>query len=178
MKSNKKLFLALTLIIISALAATSISYAFWLSSVNTPADKDSNITVTIGEGEAATTTIDLLDQTGTATGLSPTNQLTITVPVQWKSENTDASDYTGTLSVEVDTATGIKIDSSTTYASLITANPATGQTITLNGSAVNVTVTVSLASPTQAQFDAIAGKSVTIPLIFKVTSPTAPVTGG
>lgn len=178
MKSNKKLFLALTLIIISALAATSISYAFWLSAVNTPTDKDGSISVTIGTGEAATTTIDLETQSGTNTGLSPTNSLTITVPVEWKSDNTDASNYTGTLSVEVDTVTGIKIDDSTTNATLITATPVTGQKITLNGAAINVTITVSLTDPTQEQFNAIKGKQVTIPLIFKVASPTAPVAGG
>lgn len=179
MKNNKKLLLALTLIIISALAATSISYAFWLSSVKPPNDKDDSISVTIGNGTEATTTITLGSKTGLGT-LNPgsDNKLTITVPVKWTTDNTDATGYTGTLSVVVDTAEGksIKIGDDDTYKDLIVVTPDTPKNITINDTNfVDVTITVSLTEPeNQTIYDAIKGKTVTIPLIFKVTSPTAP----
>lgn len=162
---NKKRNLIVSLLLVLSLAFTAATYAYWSSTVNVTQAPDSAENIEVGVGESASTTVlvtptednGVLVPSGKAQG-TQVEELTYTFEVIWEATDVDASGALGTLSV-VASANHALFNVSTVYDSNIVAG----------GSAVLVTVTVTLTEPAnQIEYDEVAGNNFTLTVTFDV----------
>ena len=195
MKKSTRLIILATLTLTICLT-TTLSLVFWSNSqINTPDNTVNLPQLEIGTGASATLTINfgttlrvgggtdaLIPQTLSPTS-GQTTQIQYTVPVTWTApagdQSTIVAGKTGTLSASVNS---IKVagDAATDYKTatgvsslplfVVTFAHAPNTTITANSGTVTTTVTVKMNEPLdQTQYNAIAGKQITINLLFSVT---------
>lgn len=189
MKKTKKLLLVALLMFLVA-AATGGAYAYWAGSVNTPTAESDVVSVKVGEAKALATELTL--NSGSVTDgkyLVPTGQLAnstlpsdapagaelkesivVTYQVDWEASGTGSADgATGTLTAEVDSSVGIKInDNATSLISVAFAYQGSSQSIVL-GTTKTVTVTITMSEPAnKTEYDAVINQPITIPIKFSV----------
>jgi len=183
----------LVILMLVACLTTTLSLVFWSSGqINTPTKTVDLATLEIGEGGSATLTLNLTPSGGSANTLVPKNipalpgettSVQYTVAVTWTTpvgdEATVVSGKTGTL---VPSVNSIKVaGSETEYKNVTGLNApnllfqvsfahAPSSTITANSGTVTTTVTVQMDEPLDSdQYNAIAGKQISIQLLFSVT---------
>lgn len=168
MKSKK---LAIGLLVMLALVVTTGTFAFWASSVTGNNDSATG-TVTIGTGDAVTTTVVVNDETSggplVPVGFTGTNDVDLTFGVDWT--GTGAEGATGTLAVTVDSIEVGGVD----YSGLFTVTVVSGTgAITVDGTTQNVVVNVEFTNEPadQTEYNAVAGNDVVVTLTFTVTTP-------
>jgi len=171
MKSKK---LAIGLLVMLALVVTTGTFAFWASGISGN-NNSATGTVNVGTGEAVTTTVNVSAQSGgvlVPSGRATTGQVetvTLTFPVTWVEDGTNNS-FDGNSATLAASISNIQINGSATYASLVNTSISNPGSITLDGSAVNVEITVTLTEPSnQTEYDAVAGQAITFDVTFTVT---------
>lgn len=178
MKKNKGLrALLLALLLIVSIGGI---YAYWAGEVSNPSDDTENLNVTIGQGQNVQTTLDVTSalanegkklvpagKTAVSVGGKEANveSLKATYTVKWTEDTTniitEQDKIEGTLKVDA------KSNDSTGLVQ-VQVDPASA-TITADGQAVEVTVTVTMNEPAdKAQYDQIAGQNITVDLTFSV----------
>ncbi|MDO5302098.1 MAG: hypothetical protein Q4E76_06335 [Tissierellia bacterium] len=180
-KNSKKVLIPMYLL--GLLIIGSLGFSWWGGLVNDPdsATKDSP-GIVVGEGEAVSTEINLGD-IANATGkkLVPegrvnqsvggaeanTESYTFEIPVTWKEE--DGNGMTQGVTGIITATAGPVTTSSSGGADLINVDVATGQSITLDGAAVNVPVTVTMDEPaTKDAYEAIKDATITFDVTVSV----------
>jgi hypothetical protein len=179
MKSRK---LGIALLLMLALVVTSGTFAYWASSISGDAATQSGASVTIGEGNAVTTTVTVTGPTaGGATGLVPTayaatagveDTATFTYAVDWDADSAEAgSGFTGDLAVtfsnkSLGTLTPAEIDAMFNF--VVTSGDGA---ITEGAAPGNVVITVTFATEpaTQAIYNEVALGTLTFDATFTVT---------
>ena len=173
MKSRK---LAIGLLLLLAMVVTTGSFAYWASSITGDSDVVA-ASVTIGTGNAVTTTItvdDLADTSGlipTAYGVAGTDDTAVlTLPVAWDADLGGADGSTGTLAVVLDsytlgTLTELQIDAMFS----ITVTSGTGA-IT-EGTPQNVVITIVFGTEpgTKTIYDQVDLGTLAMSFTFTVT---------
>ena len=179
MKSRK---LGIALLVLLAFVTTTGSFAYWASSVTGPTAGETVGTVTVGTGNAVTTSFTLDNSTSTGGLLVPATQLansaagavssvTVTYDVLWSetSGQLGGTSSTATLTVTpVVTLTDSLGASVTTQAvlDLITVTPNVGNTSSLDLNAATASTlswTITMSEPNnQAEYDEIAGGEITV----------------
>lgn len=173
MKSRK---LGIALLIMLAFVVTTGTFAYWASSV-VGTDSTNTATVTIGSGDAVTTSLTITDQTSAGplvpVGHSGTNSVTLTFPVTWTSDNDAAADNVfGLLDVTVDS---IEMSDGYDVSGLFTVTIDGGASI--SGQAieedvaqtVTVVVTFTNEPADQAEYNEVASQDLVVTLSFDVT---------
>lgn len=160
----KKRTLFIVALVVLLLGSTVGAYAYWDNLQQTQAE-----TITIGAGTTLTVTADAVAPAGK-----------VLVPAGTVIKADDVEEIVLTYNVKLDkaavanlnlavVASNIKINDSTTNASLVTVDVSLASA-TVNNSDVVVTVTVTLSEPgTQAIYDAIINQDITFDLTFTAT---------
>ena len=186
MKSRK---LGIGLLLMLAFVVTTGTFAYWASGVSAPADEVVTENISIGEGNAVSTTIDLTNNSTLGT-LVPADQsansvgttvesISLSYSILWEEDNTE-SQLDGTTTTATITATPVVTvldengDASSASGLVnVTAGASNPSTVTLDGSAVVFTYTVTLTEPAnQVEYDAIANGDITIVITWELTSVT------
>ncbi len=166
--------LGIVLLVMLALVVTTGTFAYWASGVsgnNTSGEG----TITVGSGETVTTTVNLSAATiGTGNlvpagkaGTGEVETIDIQFDVDWDSTGQDASGLTGDLAVSVDSVLNT---SSADVSSLFNVAGLTGYTLTTDGAAQTVTLTITMNEPAnQTEYDSVATEDVTFTFTFTVT---------
>lgn len=174
---TRKTVLVLLLLVIASISA-SLTFTYWSSGVNGN-DKTVAGEVTIGEGLAAETVVNVVNQTSTGP-LVPVGQLanspsgsvdsvSLTFAVDWDSAVTNtATGAQGTLSAVVG---AVSIDGSGEYASLVnTTVTIANNVLVADGDAKEVVVTFTLNNPAdKTAYEAVAEKDIVANITFTVT---------
>lgn len=183
-KNQLMLTIALLVLMFIAVVAGGI-YSYWAGTILAPTEATRNRDITVGQAENVTTTIDITEALGTKKLVPPgmvavsvggaddnVDSFVDTFNVTWSETGTviSASDnISGTLAV---TATpSLTGTDAVDYSTLVnvTVNPASSA-IVLDGTAVPVTVTVTLTEPANATvYNAIINQTITLDLTFNVT---------
>jgi hypothetical protein len=183
MKSRK---FGIGLLVMLAFVVTTGTFAYWASGVAEPADEVVTETITIGEGNEVTTSIDLTNNSTLGT-LVPANQsgnsvgttvesITLSYNILWEEDGTQTQ-LADTTTTGVITATPIVTvttggnDVTATVGSLVVVTPggSNPSSITLDGSAAIFTYTVTLTEPTtQAQYDDLATGEIEIEITWVI----------
>lgn len=176
MKRNLVIGLLVTLLV----AVTGATFAFWASGLNVTQASDDAISITVGTGDTVTSTVSTNDPTVTTDALVPTtitpgagetNEIVITYNVTWAEVGSN-NGFDGTaydLEVSVN---NLLVGGVADSYDLVNAVVGGATSVTLDGSAAVVTVTVTLDEPlNQTQYDAVAGKTITFNVSFSVTVP-------
>ena len=181
MKQRK---LVIGLLVILAVAVSGFTFAFWAGSISVTQAGVESMNITIGEGEAVTTSVvigggantDVLVPTGrvndSANPESSSDSIELSFTVTWAgTENNTYDGQEGTLLAEV---SNIAIGGSgSAHSSLVGTLVGGDVTVIYNGTEATVTVTVTLAEPgTQAIYNDIIGEAITFDVTFTVTPPT------
>ena len=174
---NKKRGLAILLALTGLFATVGTSLAYWASSVSGNTQNATG-TIPVGTGDAVTTTVDVtaftsgkvLVPTGEVTDTATqTDSVAMIFPVTWTSTDGDGAGATGTLTVA---KTALTVGGGADTYDLVNVAIPGPVGITADAPATNVTVTVTLDEPAnQAQYDAVAGKTIVITFSFTVTLP-------
>lgn len=172
---QKKLIIGL--LVMLALVTSGFTYAYWYTVTGSNADTTGEVTV--GTGKSFTTSVTVGSETGSSlvpSGMAAysnevdaTDSLELTFQVSWDEVSTSAlTSETGSIAV---TVTNVQLDSSTTLAATyVTVTPGTAPSVTVNGAAVDVIITVTLGTPADATaYALIAGKTITFDVNFAVT---------
>ncbi len=174
----KKRNLVIGLLVTLMVALSGATFAYWASSIAGSDTTVSGNSITIGEGQAVTTSVSFDEQTA-ADALVPTKYIvnpgddtsTLTYSVAW-TETTDL-DADGTAGTVVATFSNYSLGSLTETEILamftFTADPATA--IALDGAAVNYNITVVFANEpaTQAIYAQVANGTLSFDVTFTVT---------
>ena len=185
MKNLKRKNLVLALLVLFALAISGTTYAYWASSVSVTNDTQSE-TITIGSGQAVTTTVSVGETGGTGV-LVPAGraisgqveEVTFVYTVDWTEDlaGTLASGTPGTLTVSM---SNLLVGGVADTNGLINVNLTEGPTdltttnytlaVVLNDAGTyTVTVVITLDEPADAsEYSDVAGKAITFDLTFAV----------
>lgn len=187
MKSRK---LGIALLVLLAFVTTTGSFAYWASSVTGPTNGETVGTVTVGTGNAVTTSFTLTGSPATGGDLVPAAQLAnsaagavasvdLTYGVQWTESSgqltgtTSTATLTVTPVVTVTDSLGADVTATVGALITVTANGANASSLTLGAASVNLTWTVTMAEPAnQAEYDAIAGGEITVTLTWALSGIT------
>lgn len=175
MKSKK---LGIALLALLALVTTSGTFAYWASSVAGDADV-ANASVTIGQGNAVTTTVTLGGPTaGGSAALIPTayatpgteDTATLTYTVDWDADAAGAAGIPGTLAVtfsnkSLGTLSEAQIDAMFSF----TVTSGAGAITEGGQNTVVITVVFGTEPATAAIYDQVANGSLTFDITFTVT---------
>ena len=175
MKSRK---LRIGLLLLLALVVTTGSFAYWASSVAGDSDVVA-ASVTIGTGNAVTTTItvaDLADTSAlipTAYGVAGTDDTAIlTLPVAWDADLGGADGSIGTLSVVLDSYTlGTLTEAQIDAMFSITITSGTGSITEGTPQDVVITIVFGTEPTTQAIYSQVANGTLALSLTFTITTP-------
>ncbi len=174
----KKRNLVIGLLVTLAVALTGATFAYWASSIAGDNTTVSSNSITIGEGEAVTTSVSFGAQTADD-ALVPTDYIdaagddtsTLTYSVSWtETTDLDADGTTGTVVATFSNySLGTLSDAQILAMFTFTADAATA--ITLDGAAVSYDITVVFANEpaTQAIYDQVANGTLTFDVTFTVT---------
>ncbi len=174
----KKRNLIIGLLVTLAVALTGATFAFWASSIAGDDTTVSSNSITIGEGQAVTTTVSFGAQTADE-DLVPTDYIvsagddtsTLTFSVSW-AEATDL-DADGTAGTVVATVSNYSLGtlSEAQILAMFTFTPDAGTAISLDGAAVSYDITVVFANEpaTQAIYDQVANGTLSFDVTFTVT---------
>jgi hypothetical protein len=187
MKQRK---LVIGLLVMLAVLASGFTYAFWAGSVGAPAEGSDSVIVNIGEGNAVTTIFALSAETVSAgTDLVPTGMandagevtsFTISFDVAWNNQALSGSSLTGSVTtgtlnfsnvvtVKDDSGDVVTVSGAAALV-VVTPNVANPTTITLNATAVTLSVTITLTEPINvAQYNDIVNGTITLAFTFNVT---------
>ena len=171
MKSRKMIIAVLLFV---AVAVSSATFAYWASGF-TDNDGSATGTVTIGEGDEVTTTVNVSNQTSAGPlvpvgfeGGSDVNNVDLTFPVTWSSDlPNDADDLTGSLSVSVESVEVNGVDKS----GLFTVEVSSGEGAITEDSAQNVVVNVEFTNEPadETEYTEVATNDLVVTLTFSVT---------
>jgi hypothetical protein len=180
MKQKK---LVVGLLVMLAVVMSTLTFAYWSAGLTVDDNDLASNTVAIGVGEAVTTSVTLAADSQTSGTLVPVGRAddsssatpveAVVIEFTVSLDNNEENDsFAGTEAVLAVAASNIKIDNSTTNASLVGIALSYTATINVDGTQ-SVTVTVTLTEPTtQAIYSAIAGKDITFDLTFTASLPT------
>lgn len=185
-KRKNQLILSIALLLLMFVAIISGGiYSYWAGTISDPTQEASNRTVTVGEAENVTTTLNITELLGDKK-LVPVGKVPVSVggavdnvdsyvdtfQVTWNEPNNSvvaADGVTGTLTVTATpTLTGTN---SVDYSSLVnvTIDPSSTSVILNDATAKNVTMTVTLIEPeNKTVYDAIINQTITVDLTFDV----------
>lgn len=174
----KKRNLVIGLLITLAVALTGATFAYWASSIAGDDTLVSGNSITIGSGEAVTTSVSFA--AGSATdALVPTAYIdntgddtsTLTYSVTW-AETTDL-DADGTAGTVVATVSNLSLGTLTPaeIQAMFTFTPDAAAAISLDGAAVDYDITVVFANEpaTKAIYDQVANGTLSFDVTFTVT---------
>lgn len=183
-KNQLVLSIALLLLMFVAIISGGI-YSYWAGTISDPTQEASNRTVTVGEAENVTTTLNITELLGDKK-LVPVGKVPVSVggaddnvdsyvdtfQVTWNEPNNSvvtADGVTGTLTVTATpTLTGTN---SVDYSNLVnvTVDPGSTSVILNDPTAKSVTMTVTLTEPeNKIVYDAIINQTITVDLTFDV----------
>lgn len=183
-KNQLVLSIALLLLMFVAIISGGI-YSYWAGTISDPTQEASNRTVTVGEAENVTTTLNITELLGDKR-LVPVGKVPVSVggaadnvdsyvdtfQVTWNEPNNSvvaADGVTGTLTVTATpTLTGTN---SVDYSNLVnvTVDPGSTSVILNDSTAKSVTMTVTLTEPeNKIVYDAIINQTITVDLTFDV----------
>lgn len=164
MKQRK---LVIGLLITLVVLVSGFTYAFWAGTVGEPLQGDGSVTINIGEGNSVSTQFNLsaasvstgttLVPSGMANDAGEVTSFTISFDVAWVNQTLSGSSLTGStttgdldfdFTVTVLDSLGDPVTVSGA-AALVVVTPAGGNatSITLNASAITLSVTVTLTEP-------------------------------
>jgi hypothetical protein len=162
----------IAVLLFAAVAVSSATFAFWASGV-TGNDDTATGTVTIGEGDAVTTTVDVNDETDSGAlvpiGYTGTNNVDLTFGVDWTGSG--ATGATGTLAVTVDSIEVGGVDKS----GLFTVSISSGTGAITAGTSQDVVVNVEFTDEPadEAEYTAVATNDLIVTLTYTVTADPA-----
>lgn len=173
-KNKKRLAL---LLLMFAFILSGVTYAYWASDVAGNNKSLNSTRVLVGTGQTVKTTVNLSETSATESKvLVPTGKkafstagagkeivekVTLQFEVKWKSDVPNAAQ--GTVGQLTFTNTAITIDGATTNNALVNVSKVEPMDIVADGSAVIVSVDVTLLEPeTKEVYDAIAGKDIAL----------------
>jgi len=174
MKSRK---LGIGLLLMLAFVVTTGTFAYWASGV---AGDDETVggTVTVGTGDAITTTVTVNAQSDTNGNLVPVgfeggsdiNNLDLTFPVIWNADADGAEGISGTLSVSIGNYV-IGTLSGSDVTDLFSVTITSGDGAITEGSSQNVVINVLFANEPAdaAEYAIVAGSDLTFDVTFTVT---------
>ncbi|MEC9485832.1 MAG: hypothetical protein UMR38_08225 [Candidatus Izemoplasma sp.] len=175
MKSKK---LGIALLVMLALVVTTGTFAYWASNV-TGNSTSATGTITVGDGDSVTTTVnvaDVIDASGNKlvpvgyenAGENEVSSLTLTFDVNWVSSGTAASGVVGDITLGLTSATNASsADVTSLFSAALTGGP---YTVTTDGSATTVSVTITLTEPANAtEYNSVAAQDIDLALTFTVT---------
>lgn len=172
---SKKLLVGLLLLL--AFVFTTGTFAYWASSVAGDASTVGG-TVTVGTGDAVTTTVTVTAQSDTNGNLVPVgyavspdvDNLNLTFPVQWDADQAGADGIDGTLAVTlsnfaIGTLTG------TAVTDMFTITVSSGDGAITEGVSQNVIINVQFTNEPadSATYAEVAGNNLTFDVTFTVT---------
>lgn len=166
MKSRRMIIAVLLFV---AVAVSSATFAFWASGV-TGNDDTATGTVTIGEGDAVTTTVNVNDESDSGPlvpdGYSGTSNVDLTFEVDWQGSGAEGA--TGTLGVTVDSIEVDGVDKS----NLFTVTVSSGTGAITAGTPQNVVINVDFENEPadQSEYNEVATNDVIVSLTFDVTA--------
>lgn len=188
MKQRK---LVIGLLITLVVLVSGFTYAFWAGTVGEPLQGDDSVTINIGEGNSVSTQFNLsaasvstgttLVPSGMANDAGEVTSFTISFDVAWVNQTLSGSSLTGStttgdldfdFTVTVLDSLGDPVTVSGA-AALVVVTPAGGNatSITLNASAITLSVTVTLTEPANvAQYNDIVNGEIVIDFTFDVTN--------
>ncbi|AUD65669.1 hypothetical protein BK011_08225 [Tenericutes bacterium MZ-XQ] len=192
MKQRK---LVIGLLVMLAVAVSGFTFAFWAGAVS-DATASADETITIGSGQDVTTTVTLGEGAGNANNINnilvPAGRISDSTPagqgetlvtqvvytynVDWDEAGTAADGFEGTLSVVesnvfIDGAVVSWDDNGTPNNYVNVAISLASTSISVNGGSVEVTVTVTIDEPVDANdYDLVANGVITFNLTFSVDS--------
>ncbi len=172
MKSRK---LVVGLLVMLAVAMSTLTFAYWAGSISGDSDV-ANESITIGTGKDVTTSVSLgssatsgvLVPSGRAADSNEANAvesyvITYTVDLA----DADNGSYDGTSATLDVTYDNVLIGGSATYADSVNIVVGGATAVTVNGSSVTVTITVTLDEPANAtEYAAVAGAAITFDVTF------------
>ncbi len=170
--------LVVGLLVMLAVAVSTITFAYWQNAVADDASNTASGTITIGEGadQAVTTTVTVGDQTsagllvpvGYADETTTFDNIDLTFNVLWEGQSLDVDGDTGVLSATVNS---VLVDG-VSYAGLFTISVSSGDGAIVAGTAQNVVINVEFTNEPadQAEYDAIANGDLVISFTFAVDS--------
>jgi len=174
MRNLKRKNLVLVLLVLFALAVSGTTYAYWASNVAVTENVQAE-SITIGQGQAVTTTVavtggvydgkDLVPAGRVVNATTETASIVLTYEVDWTETGTAVDGIAGTLSATVSNKLGdtnglVNIAVVLTDGSAIAVNDASTYT---------VTVTITMTEPAdEAEYTAIANATITFDLTFDV----------
>jgi len=187
MKSRK---LGIALLVMLAFVVTTGTFAYWASSVSGPSSDTTVGTITVGSGDAVTTSFTLTGSPATGGDLTPAGyadpgqgeveSVALTYGVQWTEDagqysSVSGTAYAGDLTVTyVITADNGGTDVSATANALLTVTATSvPASLTLDAASQNATWTVTMADPTAAQYTDIAGATITITFTWTLSNVAA-----
>lgn len=180
-KKSKK-FVALGLALAALVSTAGISLAYWATSV-AGANSNQNGTVTIGQGDAVTTTVvvgtvngtGILVPAGRSNDTGEVESVSLPFSVSWKSNavsgasnstnagaGTHGSLTTAVVSAKIGTSSDAAING------LVVVTLPGAASIYADGSAVVVTPVITLTEPTIDQYSSVANKTITVTFSFTV----------
>lgn len=173
MKTKK---LGIALLVMLAFVVTTGTFAYWASGVSGNTNTAAG-TITVGSGDTVTTTVNLSAATNSqgADALVPAGfadtgkieSLTLQFDVDWDSTGTDASGLVGDLAVST---TSVLNASSADVSALFNVTGLTGYTVTTDGSATTVTLTITMDEPAdQTEYNSVASQDIDFTFTFTVT---------
>ena len=167
----KKRKLVIGMLILLATLVSGFTFAYWASNVSGDTDTATG-TVTIGTGDAVTTTATVSDVTNSGplvpVGHSGTNQVDLTFNLLWTSNNDATGDaLTGVLAVNIDSVQIEGVD----YSHLFTVTLVSGDGAITEDSSQAIVINVEFTNePADAtEYALVATKSLVITITFTVT---------
>ena len=169
MKSRRIIIAALLFV---AVAVSSATFAFWASGVTGNEDTATG-TVTIGEGEAVTTEVNVNNETDGGTLVpvgfedgSDVNNVDLTFDVDWTGDG--ATGATGVLAVTIDSIEVNGVDKSNLFN--VTVTSGTGAITAGTTQEVEVNVEFTNEPADQSEYDEVATEDVIVSITFDVTA--------
>ncbi len=168
--------LVIGLLVMLALVVSGFTYAYWYSVAGSNADVTGQVSV--GTGKSFTTSVTVSSQVSGSilvpagmaaysNEVGAVESVDLTFPVSWVEGSSTLTTETGTITV---TVTNVAINSNTTLgATYVTVTVGALSPVTVNGSAVNVVLTVTLGEPADStDYALIAGQDITFDVNFAV----------
>jgi predicted ribosomally synthesized peptide with SipW-like signal peptide len=182
----------IALLVMLAFVVTTGTFAYWASSVSGPANDTTVGTVTVGEGNAVTTSFTLTNTNATGGDLVPAAQLansavgavdsvTLVYDVQWVEDV--AGQLTGTTSTAPLTVTTVVtledslgnpvVDANVLALIVVTPDAGNAATLTLGAAASSLSFVVTMTEPANsAEYDLIANGTITITFTYSLGTVT------
>lgn len=185
MKSRK---LTIIILFVLALIVTAGTYAYWANTINTPENKQTTDTVTVGEGQDVTTSLVLNENTTNGGILVPASQLSnsptgsidkviLSDDVSWI-ENSNTKQLEGTtstaninvtISVTVTDKDGNDVTSLVAYLINVTPDINNVSSLILNASAKTFNYDITMSEPAnQTEYYAIVNGTITVSFTYSL----------